>query len=68
MYLFDAAELIIDDHKHATGNLLNIYFGTLEEASPKFSRLWWIIDITNYNHGLQYGIDMTDCTVVFRSH
>lgn len=64
----DAAEPIIDNYKYAIGNLLNIYFSAFEEASTKFNRLWWIIDRTNYNHGLEYGIDIRDCTVIFRSH
>lgn len=68
MYFCGAAELIIDDYKYAIGNFLNIYFSALEETSLKFSRLWWIIDLTNYNHRLQYSIDIADCTVIFRSH
>lgn len=64
----DAAEPITDNYKYAIGNLLNIYFSAFEEACTKFNRLWWIIDRTNYNHGLEYGIDIRDCTVIFRSH
>lgn len=52
MYFRDAAELIIDNYKYAIGNLLNIYFSTFQEANAKFSRLWWIIDLSNYNRGL----------------
>jgi len=68
MYFCDAAELTIDKYKYAVGNLFSIYFSAFEEDSTKFRRLWWIIDLTNYNPELQYGIDITDYTVVFRSH
>lgn len=64
----NAAQPIIDNYKYAIGDLWNIYFSAFEEASTKSNRLWWIIDWTNYNHGLEYGIDIRDCTVIFRSH
>lgn len=43
-------------------------FRALEEASTNFSRVYWITDLTNCNHGLLYGIDIMECNVVFRSH
>lgn len=58
MWSCDAAEPITDNYKYAIENLLNIHFSAFEEASTKFNRLWWIIDRTNYNCGLEYGIDI----------